>query len=153
MPPALGWVVNYALYQTGWFAGVFGAGAGRPWLGTLACASLLGGHLVLSRRRLDECILAASVCAFGLLIGALARETRTALLAALMITLPLAVIALIPGNDIAYWVSAVAGFGPAARVFQQLLVDPEVTSSLWTGLGLLAAIALVPLLSKGLRAA
>ena len=80
--------------------------------------------------------------AFGLLIGALARETRTALLAALMITLPLAVIALIPGNDIAYWVSAVAGFGPAARVFQQLLVDPEVTSSLWLGIGLLAVIAL-----------
>lgn len=81
--------------------------------------------------------------AFGLLIGALARETRTALLAALMITLPLAVVALIPGNDIAYWVSAVAGFGPAARVFQQLLVDPEVTSSLWAGIGLLAIIALI----------
>ena len=57
--------------------------------------------------------------------------------------LPLAVVALIPGNDIAYWVSAVAGFGPAARVFQQLLVDPEVTSSLWAGIGLLAVIALV----------
>ncbi len=81
--------------------------------------------------------------AFGLLIGALARESRTALLAALMITLPLAVIALIPGNDIAYWVSALAGFGPAARVFQQLLVDPEVSTSLWAGIGLLAVIALV----------
>ena len=81
--------------------------------------------------------------AFGLLIGALARETRTALLAALMITLPLAVIALIPGNDIAFWVSAVAGFGPAARVFQELLVDPEVTGTLWAGIGLLAVIALV----------
>jgi ABC-2 type transport system permease protein len=81
--------------------------------------------------------------AFGLLIGALARETRTALLAALMITLPLAVIALIPGNDIAYWVSAVAGFGPAARVFQDLLVDPEVTGTLWAGIGLLAGIALI----------
>jgi ABC-2 type transport system permease protein len=81
--------------------------------------------------------------AFGLLIGALARETRTALLAALMITLPLAVVALIPGNDIAYWVSAVAGFGPAARVFQDLLVDPEVTGTLWAGIGLLAVIALL----------
>jgi ABC-2 type transport system permease protein len=81
--------------------------------------------------------------AFGLLIGALARETRTALLAALMITLPLAVIALIPGNDIAYWVSAVAGFGPAARVFQDLLVDPDVTGTLWAGIGLLAIIALI----------
>jgi len=81
--------------------------------------------------------------AFGLLIGALARETRTALLAALMITLPLAVIALIPGNDIAFWVSAAAGFGPAARVFQDLLVDPTVTGGLWAGIGLLAGIALV----------
>ena len=80
--------------------------------------------------------------AFGLLIGALARETRTALLAGLMISLPLAVVALIPGSDVAYWASAVAGFGPAARVFQQVLVDPEVTTSLWSGIGLLALIAI-----------
>jgi hypothetical protein len=36
----------------------------------------------------------------------------------------------------------VAGFGPAARVFQQVLVDPEVTPSLWSGIGLLALIAI-----------
>lgn len=81
--------------------------------------------------------------AFGLLVGALARETRTALLAGLMIALPLAVIALIPGNDIAYWASALAGFGPAARVFQGLLVDPDVTSSTYVGMGILAVVALV----------
>lgn len=81
--------------------------------------------------------------AFGLLVGALARETRTALLAGLMLALPLAVIALIPGNDIAYWVSAFAGFGPAARIFQGLLVDPEVTSSTYVGMGILAVVALV----------
>jgi len=81
--------------------------------------------------------------AFGLLIGALARETRTALLAGLMLALPLAVIALIPGNDIAYWASALAGFGPAARTFQGLLVDPEVTASTYAGMGVLAAVALV----------
>lgn len=80
--------------------------------------------------------------AFGLLIGALARETRTALLAGLMVALPLAVIALIPGSDVAYWTSAVAGFGPAARTFQSLLVDPEVPGSLWLGMGLTALIAL-----------
>lgn len=81
--------------------------------------------------------------AFGLLIGALARETRTALLAGLMLALPLAVIALIPGNDIAYWASAVAGFGPAARIFQGLLVDPDVTSDIYIGMGILAGVALV----------
>jgi ABC-type transport system involved in cytochrome c biogenesis permease component len=81
--------------------------------------------------------------AFGLLIGALARETRTALLAGLMIALPLAVISLIPGSDIAYWASAVAGFGPAARTFQGLLVDPEVGSTTWIGMGVLAVVALV----------
>jgi hypothetical protein len=43
---------------------------------------------------------------------------------------------------VAYWASAVAGFGPAARVFQQVLVDPEVTPSLWSGIGLLALIAI-----------
>ncbi len=80
---------------------------------------------------------------FGLLVGAIARETRTALLAGLMIALPLAVISLIPGNDIAYWASALAGFGPAARTFQGLLVDPEVTSSTYTSMGILAVVALV----------
>jgi ABC-type transport system involved in multi-copper enzyme maturation permease subunit len=80
---------------------------------------------------------------FGLLIGALARETRTALLAGLMIALPLAVIALIPGSDIAYWASALAGFGPAARTFQGLLVDPEVGSSTWIGMGVLLLVAVV----------
>lgn len=81
--------------------------------------------------------------AFGLLIGALARETRTALLAGLMIALPLAVISLIPGNDVAYWASALAGFGPAARAFQGLLVDPKVGSATFTGMGVLAVVALV----------
>jgi ABC-2 type transport system permease protein len=81
--------------------------------------------------------------AFGLLIGALARETRTALLAGLMIALPLAVISLIPGSDIAYWASAVAGFGPAARTFQGLLVDPEVGATTWIGMSVLAVVALV----------
>ncbi len=81
--------------------------------------------------------------AFGLLIGALARETRTALLAGLMLALPLAVIALIPGNDIAYWASALAGFGPAARTFQGLLVDPQVSSATYAGMGVLAVVALV----------
>ncbi len=81
--------------------------------------------------------------AFGLLVGALARETRTALLAGLMLALPLAVISLIPGNDIAYWASALAGFGPAARTFQGLLVDPEVTSSTYSGMGIMAVVAVV----------
>ncbi|MSO43723.1 MAG: hypothetical protein EXQ74_00180 [Thermoleophilia bacterium] len=90
-------------------------------------------------------VLLVAGCAFGgfgLLVGALARETRTALLAGLMIALPLAVISLIPGSDVGYWASAVAGFGPAARNFQSLLVDPEVPKSLWWGVGLLALIAL-----------
>lgn len=80
--------------------------------------------------------------AFGLLIGALARETRTALLAGLMLALPLAVVSLIPGNDVAYWASALAGFGPAARTFQGLLVDPQVSASTFTGMGVLAGVAL-----------
>ena len=67
----------------------------------------------------------------------------TSLLAGLMIALPLAVIALIPGSDIAYWASALAGFGPAARTFQGLLVDPAVGTSTWVGMGVLAVVALV----------
>ncbi len=80
--------------------------------------------------------------AFGLLIGALARETRTALLVGLMVSLPPAVLSLVPNSDVAYWVSAVAGFGPAARTFQSLLADPDIPGSLWLGMGLLALIAL-----------
>ena len=44
-------LINYSLYQAGWFACVLGAASHRPWTGFLIAASLVGGHLALSRER------------------------------------------------------------------------------------------------------
>lgn len=72
----------------------------------------------------------ASFGAFGVLIGAIARETRTALLAALTLTLPLVFIGLIPGSLVSL-ISRVVPFGPGFRLFQTLLVEPTITG-IWT---------------------
>ena len=79
--------------------------------------------------------------AFGVFIGAIARETRTALLAALMLTLPLVFVGLIPGTAVAR-VAQVVPFGPAFNVFQTLLADPTI-SGIWSdvlALGILTAV-------------
>jgi ABC-type transport system involved in cytochrome c biogenesis permease component len=83
----------------------------------------------------------ASFGAFGVLIGAIARETRTALLAALMLTLPLVFIGLIPGAAVAF-VSQLVPFGPAFRVFQALLADPSV-GGIWPDVVALGALTVV----------
>ncbi len=83
----------------------------------------------------------ASFGAFGVLIGATARETRTALLAALMLTLPLAFIGLIPGAAVSF-VAQLVPFGPGFNVFQTLLADPTM-SGIWSdvlALGILTAV-------------
>ncbi len=64
--------------------------------------------------------------ALGALAGAVARETRTALLVALMVALPLIALALLPGVSAAAAVSALVPFGPAFDAFQTLLVEPSV---------------------------
>ncbi len=47
-------LLNYLFYQVGWFACVLGAAAGRPWLGFLLAAALVGAHLSLSVDRAHE---------------------------------------------------------------------------------------------------
>ena len=80
--------------------------------------------------------------AFGVLIGALARETRSALLIALMVALPLMVLGLVPGSGVAHAVSEIVPFGPAFDAFQTLLVEPSIDAgSLLLTLGQLALIA------------
>jgi len=81
--------------------------------------------------------------AFGVLVGALARETRTALLAGLMIALPLLFLGLVPGNDVAEGISQLFAFGPAFDAFQTLLVEPSVPGDLALTLGQLALVAAV----------
>jgi len=64
--------------------------------------------------------------AFGVLAGALARETRTGLLIALMLALPLLAIGLLPDSGVAGGISQIVPFGPAFDAFQTLLVEPTI---------------------------
>jgi ABC-2 type transport system permease protein len=64
--------------------------------------------------------------ALGVLAGALARETRTALLVALMLALPLLALGLLPDADVAHAISQAVPFGPAFDAFQTLLVEPSL---------------------------
>jgi len=81
--------------------------------------------------------------AFGVLIGALARETRSALLAALMLALPLLFLGLVPGNEAAHAISQLFAFGPAFSAFQTLLVEPTIPGHLALTFGQLALVAAV----------
>ena len=82
--------------------------------------------------------------AFGVLVGAAARETRGALLAALMIALPLIFLGLFTNSRVASGISQALPFGPAFRSFQTLLVEPSLSASdLWLRLGQLLLLAMV----------
>jgi hypothetical protein len=94
------------------------------WLGTLALSGLGFG-------------------AFGVLVGALARETRTALLAGLMLALPLLFLGLVPAGGVAHAIASVVVFGPAFDAFRTLLVEPAVPGDLALTLGRLALITAV----------
>ena len=47
-------LINYALYQIGWFACVLGGASQRPWTGFLIAMILVGVHLALSVERSIE---------------------------------------------------------------------------------------------------
>lgn len=82
--------------------------------------------------------------ALGVLAGALARETRTGLLAALMLALPLLALGLLPDAPVATAISQIVPFGPAFDAFQTLLVEPTVPGAeLARTLGHLALLAAV----------
>lgn len=78
---------------------------------------------------------------FGVLVGALARETRTALLAGLMIALPLIFLGLVPENAAASAIAQLVAFGPAFEAFQALLVEPEIPDDIGLLMGHLALVA------------
>jgi FtsH-binding integral membrane protein len=63
-------LLNYLFYQAGWFACVLGAAAGRPWLGFLLAATLVGAHLWLAGDRLHELRRVALAVAVGGLVEA-----------------------------------------------------------------------------------
>lgn len=81
---------------------------------------------------------------FGVLVGALARETRTGLLAALMLALPLIFLGLFTESSVATTISDFFAFGPAFRTFQMLLVEPSIVAKdIWLRFGQLALLAAV----------
>ena len=89
-------------------------------------------------------VAALAFAGFGVLVGAVARETRTALLAALMLALPLIFLGLFTQSTVATWISNFAPFGPAFRAFQSLLVEPSLTAAdVWLRLGQLGLLAAV----------
>ncbi len=61
-------LVNYALYQIGWFACVLGAASHRPWLGCLIALTLVGVHLTRSLDRSIEVRLMALATAVGAIV-------------------------------------------------------------------------------------
>ena len=58
-------LVNYTLYQIGWFACVLGAASQRPWTGCLIAMILVGVHLALSVERVLEVRLVVLATAVG----------------------------------------------------------------------------------------
>jgi len=115
-------------------AEVAGVEGGGPWsrLPLLAIGLALAG---------------AAFGAFGVLLGVLARESRTAVLVAFLVTLPLVLVGVVPEGSVAAagWLSAVFPFRHAVDFFEAALfdLDPWRTvglEALWL-LGLGAAFA------------
>jgi len=59
-------LLNYALYQVGWFACVLGASWGRPGVGLSIALVLIGAHVVLSSERKVE----VGLVLFATVVGA-----------------------------------------------------------------------------------
>ena len=63
--------VNIGLYQIGWFACVFGAATGHPWLGMVLALGLIAVHLGLSAETRRQLTLMAAAGIIGLTIDTL----------------------------------------------------------------------------------
>ena len=61
-------LVNYTLYQVGWFACVLGAASHRPWTGFLTAMVLVGVHVALSVERSLEVRLVVLAAAVGAVV-------------------------------------------------------------------------------------
>jgi Protein of unknown function (DUF2878) len=61
-------LVNYALYQIGWFACVLGGATDRPWTGCQIALTLIGVHLTLSLERSLEVPMMALATAVGAIV-------------------------------------------------------------------------------------
>jgi len=60
-------ILNFIMFQTGWFACVLGAANGMGWLGIVVVSLLVIIHLAMARQRLAELALLATVGLLGFL--------------------------------------------------------------------------------------
>jgi hypothetical protein len=70
-----GRLVNFSLYQLGWFACVLGAARGHPWGGAAFALVLIGAHVAMVRRPLEE----IELILFAAGIGAIAESVQASL--------------------------------------------------------------------------
>jgi hypothetical protein len=87
----------------------------------------------------------AAVGALGTLLGALARESRTASLVAVLVVLPLVFLGLVPREVVALagWISDALPFVHAVRFFDSALYDPSPWRTLGIETAWLAGLGLV----------
>ena len=60
-------LINFAVFQLGWFACVLGAAWGRPWLGTAIALAIVGWHLGCAPRPRAELALVLAAAGIGAL--------------------------------------------------------------------------------------
>lgn len=68
-------LLNYALFQAGWFVCVLGAAAGYPWLATAVGLLLVLVHLALVRNAARESLLLLTSLLLGLLVDSIHIRT------------------------------------------------------------------------------
>ncbi len=98
----------------GILASTFDVTGGEPWprLPLLALGLVVAG---------------AAFGAFGVLVGVVAREARTAVLVAFLVALPLVLLGLLPTGTVeaAHWISKIFPFSHAVDFFQSALYDND----------------------------
>ncbi len=62
---------NFVIYQIAWFAGVWTAATGRPWIGAVAMGLAIVIHLFRAPRREPELVLVSMALGIGLLFDSL----------------------------------------------------------------------------------
>ena len=143
-------LVNYGLYQIGWFAGVLGGAWHRPWTGFLIAVILGGVHLTLSVERSLEARLVVFATAVGALVemGQIAAGTYRFTSGTVIDALP-------PPWLLAMW----AQFATTFRFSLRTMITRPIRAALFGAAGgpiaflageRLGAVTLLPPLTHGL---
>jgi ABC-2 family transporter protein len=129
---------------------VVGVAVGTALTGVLVLVLALGGSttfaswLRLPLLLVGLMLVAAAFGAFGVLLGVLARDTRTAALVALLVALPLVLLGILPEVSIgpAAWISAFFPFAHAVELFESTLYDADPWGTIAREIAWLAGLTL-----------